>query len=193
MAAQHVVMQQQHRQHVLPLAVRAFFSSSSSSSSAEDTPTGTPEQQQQQQQGDAADVSKHKRNRDKQAAAAAFAKLPGSLIRQPVFGNNLSSTIKSRKPAIRFPARHQWRNCAEDYDPMESFEARPLPPYAPLRAHTKDYNKIFHETKPQFHRNRCVHACFGYCWCVQGNCPSRVGSLCSPCRGDEGLSVSLCL
>jgi hypothetical protein len=32
---------------------------------------------------------------------------------------------------------------------------QPLPPYAPPRAHLKDYRAVFAEGKPKHHRNRC--------------------------------------
>jgi hypothetical protein len=85
-----------------------------------------------------------------------LASLPGTLYRAPMFQNKLSSRIKSRKPAIKYPARHQWQFCAEDYDPMalSSSAPQPLPPYAPLKAYTKDYPRIMQQTMPKFHKNR---------------------------------------
>lgn len=93
--------------------------------------------------------------------------MPGRLIKQPLFWNNLSSKISSRHPAIKYPARHQWRYCAEDYDPMEPVPKQQLPPYAPVRAHSKDYRKIYFQTRPQFHRGRCV-VDEQWCWETEG-------------------------
>lgn len=137
---------------ILPLAARKFTSSSSCGeeqhAAAEQASSQQPDSLQQAQES------------TEQQLKATFAAMPHSAVQrfvnQPAFWNNLSSNIKGRKPAIKRPARHQWRYCAPDYDPMEPFEARPLPPYASWRAQLKDYNKIYHETKPQFWRNRCA-------------------------------------
>jgi hypothetical protein len=71
-----------------------------------------------------------------------------------IFWNGLSSQIQSRKPAIKRPARHQWHYCNPAYDPMEPLPEQHLPPYAPDRAHSKDYRAIFLDNMPKHHRNR---------------------------------------
>jgi hypothetical protein len=71
-----------------------------------------------------------------------------------IFWNGLSSDIPSRKPAIKRPARHQWHYCNPNYDPMEQVPEQQLPPYAPARAHSKDYRAIFLAGMPKHHRNR---------------------------------------
>jgi hypothetical protein len=76
--------------------------------------------------------------------------------RLPVFWNGLSSKIGSRKPAIKRPARHQWHYCSLDYDPMEPVPEQYLPPYAPARAHSKNYGAIFAAGMPKHNRNRWV-------------------------------------
>jgi len=146
------VVRQQLSPVICPLAARQF----TSSSSCGEEEHAAAEQANSQQ----LDSLKQAQESTEQQLAATFATMPPSAVQrfvnQPAFWNNLSSNIKSRKPAIKHPARHQWRYCAPDYDPMEPFEARPLPPYASWRAQLKDYNKIYHETKPQFRRNRCA-------------------------------------
>lgn len=148
----HAVASIQHQcwQH-LQLPQRHFTSSSSCRSVEEEEPRPdafiVPDPQQAVQQREA-DVKR------------ILQDMPARLLNQPIFTNNLSSKIRSRKPAIKAPARHQWRFCAEDYDPMEPFPerglAQDLPPYAPLRAHTKNYKQIYRETRPKFHRKRWV-------------------------------------
>jgi hypothetical protein len=64
--------------------------------------------------------------------------------------------LPSRKPAVKKPARHQWHYCAPDYDPMLPHPSQPLPPYAPPRAHQKDYAAVFSAQMPRHHRNQCV-------------------------------------
>jgi hypothetical protein len=105
---------------------------------------------------DIEEKEKRQQELQRQQRLELLASLPGTLYRATMFQNKLSSSIKSRKPAIKFPARHQWEFCAEDYDPMARNPSgpQPLPPYAPLKAYTKRYPKIFHETRPKFHRNR---------------------------------------
>lgn len=72
----------------------------------------------------------------------------------PFFWNNLSSKIQSRKPAIKRPARHQWHYCSPDYDPMMPKPMQHLPPFAPARAHEKDYRAVMLAGMPKHHRNR---------------------------------------
>jgi hypothetical protein len=76
--------------------------------------------------------------------------------RIPIFWNGLSSKIGSRKPAIKRPARHQWHYCSLDYDPMEPLPEQYLPPYAPARAHSKNYGAVFAAGMPKHNRNRWV-------------------------------------
>eukprot|EP00879_Flechtneria_rotunda_P016919 GHRR01017712.1.p1 GENE.GHRR01017712.1~~GHRR01017712.1.p1 ORF type:complete len:169 (+),score=55.36 GHRR01017712.1:258-764(+) len=68
--------------------------------------------------------------------------------------NGLSSRIRSRKPAIKHPARHQWHVCLPGYDPMQPVPEQPLPPYAPAARHQKNYREIFLQEMPKHHRNR---------------------------------------
>lgn len=146
----HLASQQtaavQHCRRQLLLSLRHF---TSSSSCCAETPASDAfaEQETKQQQ---------KRKQQEEDLQSVLEGMPGELLRQPIFTNKLSSNIKSRKPAIKTPARHQWRHTAEDYDPMEPFAAQNLPPYAPLLAHTKDYNQIYKETQPKFNRGRCA-------------------------------------
>jgi len=79
-------------------------------------------------------------------------------LQRPFFWNNLSSKIKSRKPAIKWPARHQWHYCNPDYDPMAPKLEQPLPPYAPERAHHKNYRQLYFDGRPRFRRSRWVSA-----------------------------------
>lgn len=72
------------------------------------------------------------------------------------FASGGRGLVPSRKPAIKKPARHQWHYCAPDYDPMLPKPSNPLPPYAPPRAHLKDYKAAFRAQMPQHHRNRCA-------------------------------------
>eukprot|EP00775_Hariotina_reticulata_P009959 gene9959-10114_t len=79
---------------------------------------------------------------------------PAPVLQPPFFWNNLSSKIKSRKPAIKRPARHQWHYCNPDYDPMEPLPEQPLPPYASARAHTKNYRQLYFDGRPEHRRRR---------------------------------------
>ncbi|KAI8467254.1 MAG: hypothetical protein J3K34DRAFT_523859 [Monoraphidium minutum] len=80
-------------------------------------------------------------NGQQQQQLRGFASLPRGLV-------------PSRKPAVKKPARHQWHYCASDYDPMLPHPRDPLPPYAPPRAHAKDYRAAFRTQLPKHGRNR---------------------------------------
>jgi hypothetical protein len=161
----HSVSWQQQQQQLHPLSAARHFTSSSSVRSVD--------QEQQQPAPDAFIVPDPQQAAQQREAdlKRLLQDMPARLLNQPIFTNGLSSKIRSRKPAIKAPARHQWRFCAEDYDPMAPFPAKglaqDLPPYAPLRAHAKDYKQIYRETRPKFHRGRWVDGWVGgseYVW-----------------------------
>ncbi|GBF92183.1 hypothetical protein Rsub_05265 [Raphidocelis subcapitata] len=85
------------------------------------------------------------------AAAAAAQHVPAGARGYATGGRGL---VPNRKPAVKKPARHQWHYCAPDYDPMLPHPSQPLPPYAPPRAHQKDYAAIFSAQMPVHHRNK---------------------------------------
>eukprot|EP00878_Enallax_costatus_P013159 GHUV01013756.1.p2 GENE.GHUV01013756.1~~GHUV01013756.1.p2 ORF type:complete len:284 (+),score=104.59 GHUV01013756.1:3353-4204(+) len=68
------------------------------------------------------------------------------------FFNNGVSKIRSRKPSIKRPKRHQWHYCSPDYDPMDDLPQQYLPPYAPPHAFQKDYRAIYFAEKPLHNR-----------------------------------------
>lgn len=73
---------------------------------------------------------------------------------RPFFYNGAQSRIKSRKPAIKRPARHQWHYCNPNYDPWDPLPKQNLPPYAPPSAFQKDYRAIYFAEKPLHNRKQ---------------------------------------
>ena len=82
------------------------------------------------------------------AAADPLAGAPGQPRSLP------RGLLRSRKPAVKRPARHQWHYCAPDYDPMLPHPRAPLPPYAPPRAHLTDYGAALRAALPAHRRGR---------------------------------------
>ncbi|KIZ01278.1 hypothetical protein MNEG_6686, partial [Monoraphidium neglectum] len=78
--------------------------------------------------------------------------VPGSWQQLRTYATGGRGLVPSRKPAVKKPARHQWHYCAVDYDPMLPKPSQPLPPYAPPRAHLKDYKAIFNSQMPRHNR-----------------------------------------
>jgi hypothetical protein len=66
--------------------------------------------------------------------------------------------LPSRKPAIKKPNPHQWHFCDINYDPMTPLPLSRVPPYAPPKAHEKDYREVMLANMPARRTRRCAPA-----------------------------------
>lgn len=144
-----------------PLLLGVLLAANSHNSTRRNLSTLGGHQQQHTGSVRASIVQQHIRTADHSTDASAHSSKKRRIrqdvtldIWQPYFHNDGVSKIPSRKPAIKRPARHQWRYCDVNYDPMEPRPKQFLPPYAPPRAHQKDYRAIYFAEKPLHNRKQ---------------------------------------